>query len=177
MGSVSESALRRKESWYLGSPSTINQALVSSSRHTISEHYCATSFRKSKEIGATERMKQRTKASFVHSKLPTTTYLAIMKRFKAMVGVDWTAEETRTLISLWGQPHVQAQQDRVARNSPIYEAIGCEHTDAGMIGHGNNAGPKSRTSSPLCYFLSSPVYVVFPATKCEQALNGLVLDC
>ena len=45
-----------------------------------------------------------------------------------MAGADWTAEETRTLISLWEQ--LQAQLDRVAQNRPIYEAIACEHANA-----------------------------------------------
>jgi len=47
-----------------------------------------------------------------------------------MAGADWTVEETRTLISIWGQSHVQAQLDKVARNRPIYEAIAREHEDA-----------------------------------------------
>ena len=48
-----------------------------------------------------------------------------------MAGADWTAEETRTLISIWGQSQVQAQLDGVTRNRHIYEAIAREHVDAG----------------------------------------------
>ena len=48
-----------------------------------------------------------------------------------MAGADWTAEETRTLISIWGQSHVQAQLDGVTRNRHICETIAREHEDAG----------------------------------------------
>ena len=40
-----------------------------------------------------------------------------------MAGAGWSAEETKALISLWGQANVQSQLDGVTRNRSIYEKI------------------------------------------------------
>ena len=40
-----------------------------------------------------------------------------------MAGSGWSAEETRSLISLWGEANVQSQLDGVSRNRVIYERI------------------------------------------------------
>ncbi len=83
-----------------------------------------------------------------------------------MAGADWTAEETRTLISLWGQSHVQAQLDGVAQNRPIYETIAREHADAGY----DRTWQQCRTIIKnlqqryrMCDLPSSPVRAVIPA--------------
>ena len=42
------------------------------------------------------------------------------------MAASWTVEETRTLISVWGQANVHSDLDGVQRNRKNYEAISNE---------------------------------------------------
>ena len=44
----------------------------------------------------------------------------------------WTYEQTRALISIWGQEDVQRELDGVARNRIIYERMSSELRELGM---------------------------------------------
>ena len=44
----------------------------------------------------------------------------------------WTYEQTRALISIWGQEDVQRELDGVARNRIIYERMSSELRELGV---------------------------------------------
>ena len=45
----------------------------------------------------------------------------------------WSVEETKALIAIWGQEHMQSQLDRVHRNRDIYERVAMELKDSGYV--------------------------------------------
>lgn len=42
------------------------------------------------------------------------------------MAAGWSSEETRALVSVWGQANVQSQLDGVARNRTVFEQIAKE---------------------------------------------------
>jgi len=44
---------------------------------------------------------------------------------------SWTNDETKTLLSLWGNENVQNKLDKVHRNRDIYEAIARDMAELG----------------------------------------------
>lgn len=48
------------------------------------------------------------------------------------MAAGWTTEETRALVSIWGQENVQSELDGVQRNRTIYERIARELKDRGF---------------------------------------------
>ena len=44
---------------------------------------------------------------------------------------SWSTEETRTLISIWGEESIQTKFDRAHRNRAIFEKIAREMNDVG----------------------------------------------
>lgn len=56
---------------------------------------------------------------------------------------SWSTEETRTLISIWGDESVQSRLDSAHRNRHIFEQIACEMSEKGaMTRHGSSAEQK-----------------------------------
>ena len=47
------------------------------------------------------------------------------------MAAGWWSDETRTLISIWGEQNVQTQLDSVKRNKDIYEKIAFELSNMG----------------------------------------------
>ena len=47
------------------------------------------------------------------------------------MAAGWSAEETRVLISIWGEENVQSQLDMVARNHIILENISAQLEEMG----------------------------------------------
>ena len=47
------------------------------------------------------------------------------------MAAGWLSDETRTLISIWGEQNVQTQLDSVKRNKDIYEKIAFELSNMG----------------------------------------------
>ena len=48
-----------------------------------------------------------------------------------MAGAGWSVDETRALISVWGQANVQSQLDGVMRNRVIFERIARDMEELG----------------------------------------------
>ena len=48
------------------------------------------------------------------------------------MAAGWTTEETRALVSIWGQENVQSELDVVQRNLTIYKWIARELKDRGF---------------------------------------------
>jgi len=44
---------------------------------------------------------------------------------------SWTNDETKTLLSLWGNENVQSKLDKAHRNRDIYEAIARDMAELG----------------------------------------------
>ena len=53
------------------------------------------------------------------------------------VMAEWSVQETRSLLGIWGDADVQSKLDGVVRNRTIYERITRE-----LVGRGNSAGQK-----------------------------------
>ena len=48
------------------------------------------------------------------------------------MAAGWTTEETRALVSVWGQANVQSELDGVTRNRSVFEGIAKELSDMGI---------------------------------------------
>ena len=46
---------------------------------------------------------------------------------------SWSVEETRALIVIWGQEHVQSQLQTVHRNRDVYQRIAVELEENGYV--------------------------------------------
>ena len=46
---------------------------------------------------------------------------------------SWNVEETKALITIWGQENVQSQLDMVHRNCDVYRHIAMELQDVGYV--------------------------------------------
>ena len=44
---------------------------------------------------------------------------------------SWNTEETRTLISIWGEESIQSKLDKAHRNREVFERIALEMSDVG----------------------------------------------
>ena len=44
---------------------------------------------------------------------------------------SWNTEETRTLISIWGEESIQSKLDKTHRNRDVFERIAREMSDVG----------------------------------------------
>ena len=44
-------------------------------------------------------------------------------RVDAVMASGWSADETRALVSVWGEASVQSELDTVARNRVVFERI------------------------------------------------------
>ena len=53
------------------------------------------------------------------------------------VMAEWSVQETRSLLGIWGDADVQSKLDGVVRNRTIYERIARE-----LVGRGNSAGQR-----------------------------------
>ena len=49
------------------------------------------------------------------------------------MAAGWSAQETRVLVSIWGEADVQSQLDGVVRNKVVYEKISREMEKLGFI--------------------------------------------
>ena len=52
------------------------------------------------------------------------------KNERTMAG-SWNTEETRTLISIWGEESIQSKLDKAHRNRDVFERIAREMSDVG----------------------------------------------
>ena len=58
------------------------------------------------------------------------------------MAAGWSTEETRALVSTWGEANVQSQLDGVVRNKLVNQKIAMEMEKLGFERTGSSVGPK-----------------------------------
>ena len=113
-------------------------------------HYCVTSFGEA-QGKRRPRTNETTNESFFCSLETVNTvddYIPhYHQTFLAMAGADWTAEETRHSSVFGDSRTCKPNWTEWLGIGPSTKQSLVSTQTLGMTGHGNNAGPKSRTSS------------------------------
>ena len=90
--------------------------------------------------------------------------MCVNKSFAVTIAMaaGWSNEETKTLVSIWGEANVQNQLDGVVRNKVVYEKIAVEMGKLGFERNWQqcrtkikNLTHKYRKVSMVCFMLAS----------------------
>ena len=75
-------------------------------------------------------------AEFLHAILCLIPKISLSKESKAAdKGLNWSYEETITLINIWSDTNIQEEFEKSRRNAPIFEKVAMKMIEAGYEGN------------------------------------------